>query len=81
MWLPAYSSHLSQPLDVNIFVTLKRKYRALMDDLVILTDADNLTKEDFLACSATSCSYLLILFSSQLRIYYSYTGIARKSKI
>ena len=49
VWLPAHSSHLSQPLDVNVFTTLKRKYRALTDDLAILTDADNLTKEDFLA--------------------------------
>ena len=47
-WLPAHSSYLSQPLNVNVFTILKRKYRALTDDLIILTDADNLTKEDFL---------------------------------
>ena len=49
-WLLAHSSHLSQPLDVSVFAALKRKYRALTDDLVMLTDADNLTKEDFLVC-------------------------------
>ena len=49
MWFLAHFSHLSQPLNVNVFITLKRKYRTLTDNLIILTNADNLTKEDFLA--------------------------------
>ena len=49
-WLPAHSSHATQPLDVGVFSPLKRRYRALTDELALLTDADDLTKEDFLEC-------------------------------
>ena len=49
-WLPAHSSHATQPLDVGVFSFLKRRYRAHTDELALLTDADDLTKGDFLEC-------------------------------
>jgi hypothetical protein len=49
-WLPAHSSHATQPLDVGVFSFLKRRYRSHTDELALLTSADDLTKEDFLEC-------------------------------
>ena len=52
-WLPAHLSHITQPLDVGVFSFLKRRYRALVDELALQTDADDIidmTKEDFLEC-------------------------------
>ena len=49
-WLLAHSSHATQPLDVGVFSFLKRRYRAHTNELALLTDADDLTKGDFLEC-------------------------------
>ena len=49
-WLPAHSSHITQPLDVGVFSALKRRYRTHTDDLAMLTNADSISKEDFLDC-------------------------------
>ena len=60
-WLPAHSSHATQPLDVGVFSFLKRRYRAHTDELALLTNADDLAKEDFLECYGRARSEALTI--------------------
>ena len=48
--LPPHSSHITQPLDVSVFSSLKIRYRQFRDDVALVSNADTLSKEDFLMC-------------------------------
>jgi hypothetical protein len=48
--LVPHSSHVTQPLDVGVFSSLKIHYRNNTDDIALLSNADSLLKEDFLEC-------------------------------
>jgi 4-hydroxybenzoate polyprenyltransferase len=50
LFLPAHSSHITQPCDLSCFATLKKAYRRLLGDLVLLTDSSPIGKEGFLRC-------------------------------
>ena len=48
--LPPHSSHITQPLDVSVFSSLKVQYRQFRDDIALVSNADTISKEDFLMC-------------------------------
>lgn len=50
--LPAHSSHITQPLDLSVFCSLKTRYRQYTDDVALTSAADSISKEDFLFCYA-----------------------------
>ena len=49
-FLPPHSTHITQPLDVSVFSSLKTQYRQFRDDVALLSNADKISKEDFLMC-------------------------------
>jgi hypothetical protein len=50
LYLPPHSSHLTQPCDKSCFSVLKRAYRRLLGNLVLLTDSSPIGKKNFLFC-------------------------------
>jgi transposase-like protein len=48
--LPSHSTHAMQPLDVSVFASLKQHYRRYVDRLALISNADTISKEDFLLC-------------------------------
>jgi hypothetical protein len=48
LFLPAYTSHVLQPLDVAVFGPLKRAYRKLISDLASIADSSHIGKITFL---------------------------------
>ena len=48
LFLPAYTSHVTQPLDLGCFSSLKTIYRRLIGDFVASTDETRLGKAKFL---------------------------------
>ena len=48
--LPPHSSHITQPLDVSAFSSLKIRCRQFRDDVALVSNVDTLSKEDFLMC-------------------------------
>jgi hypothetical protein len=48
--LPSHSTHITQPLDVSVFCSLKVRYRQYVDQMALISGADALSKEDFLLC-------------------------------
>jgi 4-hydroxybenzoate polyprenyltransferase len=48
LFLPPYSSHVLQPLDLSIFSSLKRRYRKEIGYLALLTDSSPVGKQNFL---------------------------------
>ena len=46
--LPSHSSHITQPLDVGVFASLKINYRQAADNITMFTNGDDLLKSDFL---------------------------------
>ena len=49
-FLPPHSTHITQPLDISIFSSLKTYYRQFRDDVALISNADTISKEDFLMC-------------------------------
>lgn len=52
LYLPAHSSHITQPCDLCPFSLLKKAYRRLLSNLVLLTDSSPIGKQNFLRCYA-----------------------------
>jgi 4-hydroxybenzoate polyprenyltransferase len=50
LFLPPYTSHVLQPLDLSVFAPLKQAYRKQLSFLSLLTDSTPLGKRNFLAC-------------------------------
>lgn len=50
VWLPAHSSHITQPLDVGVFSSLKSTYRTAVDDYFFESGGGDSSKETFLQC-------------------------------
>jgi len=48
LYMPAYTSHLLQPLDIGVFSPLKRAYRMEVQSLMRL-GINHIDKEDFIA--------------------------------
>ena len=46
--LPPHSTHILQPLDIAVFSSLKTEYRATVDMLALISNADAISKQDFL---------------------------------
>ena len=52
IWLPAHTSHMTQPLDVAVFSPLKTAYRRSLGLLQRTTEAETVTRDMFLQCYA-----------------------------
>jgi hypothetical protein len=50
LFLPPYTLHVLQPLDLSVFSSLKSHYRTELSQLAFLTDSSPLGKQNFLAC-------------------------------
>lgn len=50
LYLPAHSSHITQPCDLSCFSVLKRAYRRHIGNLAFLTDSSPIGKRNFLRC-------------------------------
>lgn len=50
VWLPPYSSHVLQPLDLAVFSPLKQAYRNLFNENTTLTDNSVANKQKMLIC-------------------------------
>jgi 4-hydroxybenzoate polyprenyltransferase len=50
LFLPPHSSHVLQPLDLSVFLSLKSRYQKEVRYLTLLTDSSLLGKQNFLAC-------------------------------
>jgi hypothetical protein len=50
LFLPAHSIHVSQPLDLGVFVPLKSCYRREIAKLASLDDASPVKKQRFVTC-------------------------------
>jgi 4-hydroxybenzoate polyprenyltransferase len=50
LFLPAYTSHVLQPLDLSIFSPLKRAYRYYLGLLALMNDSTPIGKRNFLEC-------------------------------
>ena len=50
LFLPPYTSHVLQPLDLSVFSSLKSYYRTAVSHLALLTDSSPIGKQNFLAC-------------------------------
>src|ERR1700761_4019331 len=48
LFLPAYTSHVLQPLDLGCFSSLKTVYRCLVNDRITLSDTTKVGKATFL---------------------------------
>ena len=50
LFLPPYTLHVLQPLDLLVFLLLKSYYRTAVGFLGILTDSSLIGKQNFLSC-------------------------------
>lgn len=50
LYLPAHSSHITQPCDLSCFSVLKGAYRRHIGNLAFLTDSSPIGKRNFLRC-------------------------------
>jgi hypothetical protein len=50
LFLPPYTSHVLQPLDLSVFSSLKSHYRTAVGFLALLTDSSPIGKQNFLTC-------------------------------
>ena len=50
LYLPPHTSHVLQPLDLSVFLSLKRSYRKQVGFLSLLTDSSPVGKQNFLLC-------------------------------
>jgi hypothetical protein len=50
LFLPPYTSHVLQPLNLSVFSSLKIYYRTAVGFLALLTDSSPIGKQNFLAC-------------------------------
>jgi DDE superfamily endonuclease len=48
LFLPAYTSYVTQPLDLGCFSSFKAAYRRLIGDFLTLTDTIRVSKAKFL---------------------------------
>ena len=50
LFLPPYTSHVLQLLDLSVFSALKNLYRKELGYLMLLIDSSLIRKQNFLAC-------------------------------
>jgi 4-hydroxybenzoate polyprenyltransferase len=50
LFLPSHTSHVLQPLDLSVFLSLKTHYRTAVSNLAVTTDSSLIGKQNFLAC-------------------------------
>jgi hypothetical protein len=50
LYLPAYTSHVLQPLDLSVFSPIKAAYREAISHLALQTDGSSVGKQNFMIC-------------------------------
>ena len=60
-YLPPHISHILQPLDLGVFASVKGQYRAGIQDIAFVNDADNVKKKHFIKIYKNTHKYALIL--------------------
>ena len=58
-YLPPHTSHILQPLDLGVFASVKGQYRAGIQDIALVNDADNVKKHHFIKIYENTRKYAL----------------------
>ena len=73
LYIPPYSSHLLQPLDIGVFGPLKRAYGKLIEGIMIAGN-NYINKEDFLSLYPTAREKVF----TRENIYSGFAGVGLK---